>query len=287
MKKYFLLAVSAVVLAVTAVNCSRNDDQDSGSGQQQERYEHLTGVWEANAIGQIPIPTDGDGYSYTYKRLDDPSETGKGEVTQTGQHTEYIELGMKNANKRFVISIIPKKEKFAFYYGIDGLVAEEKAQFKVLKHWGKRKWVGNLAGMFMGCSSLKIEAQDVPNFSNVTSVSSMFNGCTSLESVPNINQWNLSAVQDIHSMFEGATKFNQSLEGWVIKVEGAKLTDIFTNTAMSSENYGKTLKGWAENKETAKNVILSSDRKYKASAKQYRQSLIDNKGWTITDGGQE
>ena len=115
----------------------------------------------------------------------------------------------------------------------------------------------------------------------------MFNGCTSLESVPNINQWNLSAVQDIHSMFEGATKFNQSLEGWVIKVEGAKLTDIFTNTAMSSENYGKTLKGWAENKETAKNVILSSDRKYKASAKQYRQSLIDNKGWTITDGGQE
>ena len=287
MKKYFLLAVSAVVLAVTAVNCSRNDDQDSGSGQQQERYEHLTGVWEANAIGQIPIPTDGDGYSYTYKRLDDPSETGKGEVTQTGQHTEYIELGMKNANKRFVISIIPKKEKFAFYYGIDGLVAEEKAQFKVLKHWGKRKWVGNLAGMFMGCSSLKIEAQDVPNFSNVTSVSSMFNGCTSLESVPNINQWNLSAVQDIHSMFEGATKFNQSLEGWVIKVEGAKLTDIFTNTAMSSENYGKTLKGWAENKETAKNVILSSERKYKASAKQYRQSLIDNKGWTITDGGQE
>lgn len=287
MKKYFLLAVSAVVLAVTAVNCSRNDDQDSGSGQQQERYEHLTGVWEANAIGQIPIPTDGDGYSYTYKRLDDPSETGKGEVTQTGQHTEYIELGMKNANKRFVISIIPKKEKFAFYYGIDGLVAEEKAQFKVLKHWGKRKWVGNLAGMFMGCSSLKIEAQDVPNFSNVTSVSSMFNGCTSLESVPNINQWNLSAVQDIHSMFEGATKFNQSLEGWVIKVEGAKLTDIFTNTAMSSENYGKTLKGWAENKETAKNVILSSERKYKASAKQYRQFLIDNKGWTITDGGQE
>lgn len=140
-----------------------------------------------------------------------------------GQHTEYIELGMKNANKRFVISIIPKKEKFAFFYGIDGLVAEEKAQFKVLKHWGKRKWVGNLAGMFMGCSSLKIEAQDVPNFSNVTSVSSMFNGCTSLESVPNINQWNLSAVQDIHSMFEGATSFNQSLEGLVIKKEGVWL----------------------------------------------------------------
>lgn len=139
----------------------------------------------------------------------------------------------------------------------------------------------------MGCSSLKIEAQDVPDFSEVTSLANMFDGCTSLESVPNINQWNLSAVQDIHSMFEGATSFNQSLEGWVIKVEGAKLTDIFRNTAMSSENYGKTLKGWAENKETAKNVILSSDRKYKASAKQYRQSLIDNKGWTITDGGQE
>ena len=75
---------SDLVLAVTAVNCSRNDDQDSGSGQQQERYEHLTGVWEANAIGQIPIPTDGDGYSYTYKRLDDPSVAGKGEVTETG-----------------------------------------------------------------------------------------------------------------------------------------------------------------------------------------------------------
>ena len=50
-EKVFLMAVSAVVLAATAVNCSRNDDQDSGSGQQQERYQHLTGVWEANAIG--------------------------------------------------------------------------------------------------------------------------------------------------------------------------------------------------------------------------------------------
>ena len=139
----------------------------------------------------------------------------------------------------------------------------------------------------MGCSSLKIEAQDVPDFSEVTSLANMFDGCTSLQSVPNIQKWNLISTHYIGSLFDGATKFNQSLEGWVIKVEGAKLTDIFTNTAMSSENYGKTLKGWAENKETAKNVILSSDRKYKASAKQYRQSLIDNKGWTITDGGQE
>lgn len=123
------MAVSAVVLAATAVNCSRNDDQDSGSGQQQERYEHLTGVWEANAIGQIPIPTDGDGYSYTYKRQDDPSVTGKGEVSKTGQHTEYIELGMKNANKRFVISIIPNKE-FAFYYGNGYITNEEKLSLK-------------------------------------------------------------------------------------------------------------------------------------------------------------
>ena len=139
----------------------------------------------------------------------------------------------------------------------------------------------------MGCSSLKIEAQDVPYFSEVTSLANMFDGCTSLQSAPNIQKWNLINTHYIGSLFDGATKFNQSLEGLVIKKEGADMRDIFRNTAMSSENYGKTLKGWAENKETAKNVILSSDRKYKASAKQYRQSLIDNKGWTITDGGQE
>ena len=47
------------------------------------------------------------------------------------------------------------------------------------------------------------------NTSNVTNMRSMFNGCESLSSLPDISKWNTSNVTDMSCMFDGC---NESLK---------------------------------------------------------------------------
>jgi surface protein len=56
--------------------------------------------------------------------------------------------------------------------------------------------------MFEGCSSLK-SLPDISkwNTNNVTNMSYMFNGCSSLISLPNISKWNTNNVTDMNCMF--------------------------------------------------------------------------------------
>ena len=62
--------------------------------------------------------------------------------------------------------------------------------------------ITNLSCMFFGCTSLS----SLPNISKwntnkVTNMSSMFNGCSSLSSLPDISKWNTNNVTDMDDMF--------------------------------------------------------------------------------------
>ena len=56
--------------------------------------------------------------------------------------------------------------------------------------------------MFDGCSSLS-SLPDISKWitNNVTDMSCMFNGCSSLSSIPNISNWNTNNVTDMTEMF--------------------------------------------------------------------------------------
>jgi surface protein len=59
---------------------------------------------------------------------------------------------------------------------------------------------------------LVIKATDIPDFSNVTDMSYMFNGATAFNQ--DISNWNVSNVIDMSAMFNGATAFNQDISKW-------------------------------------------------------------------------
>ena len=64
------------------------------------------------------------------------------------------------------------------------------------------KTITNMSCMFDGCSSL-LSLPDFSNWntSNVTDMSGMFHGCTSLSYLPDISKWNTSNVISMSAMY--------------------------------------------------------------------------------------
>ncbi len=79
--------------------------------------------------------------------------------------------------------------------------------------WGSTSW-NSMNSAFYGCAKLQISAGDVPDLSEVTDMSSMFSGCTILNSPFNINNWNTENVTDMTGLLRSAGAFNQPIGNW-------------------------------------------------------------------------
>ena len=66
--------------------------------------------------------------------------------------------------------------------------------------------ITDMSNMFCGCSSLSA-LSDISkwNTNNVTNMSWMFSGCSSLSSLPDISKWNTNNVTDMSCMFYGCS----------------------------------------------------------------------------------
>lgn len=82
-----------------------------------------------------------------------------------------------------------------------------------VQQWGSVPW-SSMQFAFRGCQYVQISATDIPNLAEVTDMSSMFEACASLNSPSNINDWDVSAVKNMRSIFNGASAFNQDIGNW-------------------------------------------------------------------------
>lgn len=138
-----------------------------------------------------------------------------------------------------------------------------------------------LSSMFIGCSSFN---QDISNWdvSNVTSFYSMFSYATAFNQ--DISTWNTGAATNMARMFRNATDFNQDLGDWNV----ANVTDfsrMFESTGLSVCNYDALLNGWSVQSLQPSMLFEGGFSRYSNLSIASRQAIIDNFGWTITDGG--
>jgi surface protein len=81
-------------------------------------------------------------------------------------------------------------------------------------------------------------ATDTPDLTKVQSLAHMFEGATNLTG--NFSGWDTSTIQYINYMFVHATNFDQDLSSWnVSNVRDAN--GMFTNTKLSTYHYNNLL----------------------------------------------
>ena len=186
----------------------------------------------------------------------------------------------------------------------------DASKLVTISQWGDIAWT-SMASAFNGCNNLTVSATDVPNLSGVSSLSSMFTNCTTLNGPANIGSWNTSTITSMSRMFQEATSFNQNISNWdvsnVINMSlmfqnatafdqslaawGTKLksdvnlANMLDNCGMSVANYDATLIGFNQGTATGRS-LGAAGLKY-CTAVADRNSLLTTKNWTITGDAQD
>ena len=154
-------------------------------------------VWETTTDNEsITIPTATNAtYDYT---VDWGDGTVESRQTSNATHT-YATAG------KYDVSITGTFPRIYFNYTGGGTKILE------VKQWGNQAWT-SMESAFEGCRNLNITAADVPDLSNVTSLTHMFRNA-SLETANTVGDWDVSTIQDMEGMFQD-TFINADISGW-------------------------------------------------------------------------
>ena len=106
-----------------------------------------------------------------------------------------------------------------------------------------------------------------------------------------VDQWNVRNISGFRAMrrvFNGASSFAQDINMWEpVSYDNEIMEFLIKNTNMTRSQYDNILIEWEATTGIAQNVLLSTDLQYTlgGAAETARNSLINNYGWTIQDGG--
>ena len=125
---------------------------------------------------------------------------------------------------------------------------------------------------------------------NVTNFNTMFYRSSAFNQP--IGIWDTGSAATMYGMMWKASSFNQNISSWDIGL----VTNVFRivkNTSFITSNYDSLLIGWEATLQLAypsgtgsPNLVLDSGSvQYTSAATTARESLINNFGTTITDGG--
>ena len=146
------------------------------------------------------------------------------------------------------------------------------------------KWdvssVTDMRHMFSGATSANpdVSRWDV---SNVIDMGWMFSRVTSAN--PDVRNWDVSSVTDMAYMFSRATSANPDVSKWNFSSVTSML-DMFNNSGFTTANYDALLIKLAGT--SLRNVELGvSPIKYSSDAAKTARDTLQDRGWTIRDGG--
>ncbi|WP_273567521.1 BspA family leucine-rich repeat surface protein [Maribacter halichondriae] len=130
---------------------------------------------------------------------------------------------------------------------------EQKDNLKLLQvnQWGSQLW-SDLNAAFDQCANLDVVATDLPDISELTILGHMFRGCSSLVYNNSLNDWDMSNITYMSSMFFGCSLFNQDIGNW----------DVSNVTNMGSmfnfSGFNQDIGNWNVSQVTSMNQMFST-----------------------------
>jgi surface protein len=137
--------------------------------------------------------------------------------------------------------------------------------------------------MFFGASSFN-QPLGTWNVSSVIDMREMFSGASSFNQ--SLASWDVSSVINMREMFSDASSFNQPLGTWNISCV-TRMEKMFSGVTLSTSNYDGMLVSWSQLPLQSGVIFDAGNSQYGPLASQARQKIIDDFGWTISDGGAE
>lgn len=202
-------------------------------------------VWETDATSdfqnpngpisdddQIVILTEGD-YTYDWVALDedgDPTGTtgsgnGGGEETISFPQPGIYQLTMTPTENNGLTRVYNE------------IFQSDPHKLIEIKQWGNIPW-SSFEKAFFYSENLQVSATDIPDLSNVQSMKKAFEG-SSLSEVPNMNDWDVSQVEDMNLLFAAATNFNEDIGNWDVSAV-IDMAGMF----QSAQNFNKNIGNW-------------------------------------------
>ena len=240
--------------------------------------DHFVTKWDTTKNGtsdsfSITIPTKGGGYNYAVD-WDNDAQFDEFNITGSITHT-FPTSG---------IHYIRIKGSFPqIYFNNSG----DKEKILDVFQWGTSQW-RSMEKAFYGAFNMTVYAQDIPDFSNVTSFKHMFRNASNIgneNGAGSYGFWDTSNVQNMSGMFSGATSFDMDLSGWNIE-SVTNLSNMFNGVTLSTEIYDALLVSWVS-QTVNQNLIFDGGNSIYCSAQAQNawQGLTTFNNWTITDGG--
>ncbi|MEM8509793.1 MAG: BspA family leucine-rich repeat surface protein [Bacteroidota bacterium] len=214
-------------------------------------------TWQTTAPNEsITIPTTGSGYNYSV-------DWGDGTVAtnQTGNTThEYANAGS------YVVAIAGDFPAINF----SASTSENRAKILEVNQWGDILW-SSMQQAFRECVNLDVIALDTPNLSNVTSLSNMFKGCSSLEGNSAFNTWDTSTITFMTNLFGDATLFNQDIGNWNTG-SVTQMADMFINAITFNQDIG----GWNTSQVTDMDGMFSGASSFNQDLNNWDTSKVED-----------
>lgn len=169
-------------------------------------------VWETSdpsVYGTIPEVRPGfiGDFTYDWVKLDEnmqpTSESGSG-MSHSNDPITFNSVGF------YEISAYPDDTNGKPFNRI--VASNTTSNLLEIRQWGDIKW-SSFEEAYLSCSDLNISATDIPDLSIVQSMKSAFS-LSGIGLVPNMNDWDVSNVKDMESMFYKATNFNTPIGDW-------------------------------------------------------------------------
>jgi surface protein len=123
-------------------------------------------------------------------------------------------------------------------FSLNGLTTTQKQTITEVSQWGTaNEWAAQgLVRAFNGCTNVDVTATDVPDLSKVSSLQSLFEGCSQLVNTNgSLGSWNTEKVTNMISMFRLATAFNQNIGLWNTE-KVTNMSSMFSEATAFNQN---------------------------------------------------
>jgi surface protein len=102
-----------------------------------------------------------------------------------------------------------------------------------IQKWGCLRFI-NTSYYFFGCSNLVLTGvTDTINLDGINSLVAMFQNCTSITTINNINSWDVSNITAMLGVFS-STQFNQDISGWNVS-NVTNMGGLFSSTPFNQD----------------------------------------------------